>query len=503
LWLPGGTAKPVGEFAGDPRGLELLETSALASAPVPVDPMEVAFHTAAQAAGSAAGAAGELVHTYGLTPDLLAMSNMWRPGGDAPLVVAAKGAPEAVAQLCDLAGEALAAIEHAAQEMATRGMRVLAVASAEAAEGDHAKAHAEHRFRLLGLAGLADPLRPGVPDAVAQCQAAGIRVVMITGDHAATAMAIAGQAGIAGGELMLGRDVAALDDAQLAARVGRISVFARTMPEQKLRIVTALKAAGEVVAMTGDGVNDAPALKAAHIGIAMGKRGTDVAREAASIVLVEDDFGAIVSAVRVGRRIYDNIRKALGFIFGVHVPIAGLAILPLALGLPVILGPLQIALLEMVIDPICALVFEAERAESRIMGRPPRQAEERLFSARLVWPAVLQGAFALVAVGGITLLGSWLGWEPGRVRAVSFFALLAAILALVLANRSFSMALGKALFRGNATFRYVLAFVAAGAGLIVGVPTIRAVLRFAPVSLGDIALVVACGAGLLVLFEAT
>lgn len=503
LWLPGGKARPVGDCLADPRGFALLETSALASAPVPVDPMEVAFHSAAREAGSTAGDGKELIQSYGLTPELLAMSNIWRNESDTALAVAAKGAPEAVARLCGLENEELAALEAAAQEMAARGMRVLGVAAAEACAGDHVKAHAEHDFKLLGLAGLADPLRAGVPDAVAQCRAAGIRVVMITGDHAATARAIAAQAGIEGGEVMLGADVAVLSDEQLITRVPKVSVFARTMPDQKLRIVIALKAAGEIVAMTGDGVNDAPALKAAHIGIAMGKRGTDVAREAASIVLVEDDFGAIVGAIRVGRRIYDNIRKALGFIFGVHVPIAGLAILPLVFGLPVILGPLQIALLEMVIDPVCALVFEAEREESRSMQRPPRKPSERLFTLPLVVRSVIQGGLALAAVSAVTFGASYYGLSPDRIRALAFFSLLSAVLALVLANRSFSTSLGHALLRHNITFRYVLAFILAGSVSIALIPSAQRLMKFSALSMLEWGLLILLGVGLLLALEAT
>jgi len=382
-------------------------------------------------------------------------------------------------------------------------MRVLGIATAAAPPDDVAQDHDDYPFRLLGLVGLADPLRAGVSEAIAQCLAAGIRVVMITGDYPATARAIAEQAGIAGGQLMTGPEVGELSDAELSARVGAVSVFARTMPEQKLRIVNALKAAGEIVAMTGDGVNDAPALKAAHIGIAMGKRGTDVAREAADIVLVEDDFGAIVGAIRVGRRIYDNIRKALGFIFGVHVPIAGLAILPLTIGLPVILGPLQIALLEMVIDPVCALVFEAEREERRLMQRPPRDPAERLFSAAMISRGIVQGAIAFAAIGTLTMVAGILGLPPGRLRALSFFALIAAVLSLVLANRSFGTSLRHALLRHNITFRYVLAFVAVGSGLILTVPAIRGVLGFAALNLAELAIVALTGLLLLVVFEWT
>ena len=405
------------------------------------------------------------------------------------------------ARLCGLSGATLAALEEAAQAMATRGMRVLGVASAEAAPGDHAKAHAEHDFRLLGLIGLADPLRAGVPDAVRQCREAGIRVVMITGDHAATARAIAREAGIAEGPVLLGSGVAALDDDALRARVREVSLFARTMPEQKLRIVAALKGAGEIVAMTGDGVNDAPALKAAHIGIAMGRRGTDVAREAAALVLVDDEFGAIVSAIRVGRRIYDNIRKALGFILAVHVPIAGLAILPLALGFPVILGPLQIALLEMVIDPVCALVFEAEREERLTMRRPPRPPEQRLFSRALIRSGLVQGGLALAVVGLIVVGAAHHGLAPERARTLAFFSLLAAILALVLANRSFSARLGHAVLRHNTALRAIVAMVTAGCAVILGIAPVRATLGFAVPGLLDLAVIGGAGLVLLVLFE--
>ena len=504
LWLPSAGHGAIADGLSDSGHQALLETSALASAPVPVDPMEIAFHAAARDAGILAGDDRTLVHTHGLRPDLLAMSNIWRSAGDtASLIIAAKGAPEAIARLCGLDGHARQTLEEAAQTMASRGMRVLGVASARAGDDDLEKDQEAHDFTLLGLAGLADPLRAGVAEAVAQCRSAGIRVVMITGDYAATARAIADQAGIESSGLMLGGEVAALSDEALAARVGQVAIFARTMPEQKLRIVSALKRAGEVVAMTGDGVNDAPALKAAHIGVAMGKRGTDVAREAAAIVLVEDDFGAIVAAIRVGRRIYDNIRKALGFIFGVHVPIAGLAILPLTLGMPVILGPLQIALLEMVIDPVCALVFEAEREESRLMQRSPRDPKERLFSAAIVTRGIVQGGLAFALIGALYLGAGRYDLAADELRTLTFFSLLAAVLALVLANRSFSTSLSHALLRHNMVFRYVLTFVIAGSALILVVPSIQHILRFAPLGPAELALAALTGIAVLIACEVT
>ena len=273
------------------------------------------------------------------------------------------------------------------------------------------------------------------------------------------------------------------------------------MPEQKLRIVTAFKADGEIVAMTGDGVNDAPSLKAAHIGIAMGKRGTDVAREASAIVLLDDDFGSIVKAIGLGRRIYDNIRKAMAFIFAVHVPIAGLALLPLVLGLPILFGPIHIALLEMVIDPVCALVFEAEREEPDIMRRKPRSTEERLFSWRMIGWSVAQGGVALVMLATLFLLATARAMPEGEVRALIFFALVAAILALILVNRSFSTSLMQALRHSNTALWYVFGVVAAIAALILLVPSVQRILNFEHLQASDLAVVIAVGGALFVLLE--
>src|SRR5882762_1785595 len=253
--------------------------------------------------------------------------------------------------------------------MASTGLRVLGVARTRYAGKAWPASPREFAFEFLGLVGLADPLRSSVIEVVRECRSAGIRAVMITGDYPATAKAIAGQAGFEHGELVSGEELAKLDDAEMARRVKTTTVFARIMPEQKLRIVNAHKGNGEIVAMTGDGVNDAPSLKAAHIGIAMGGRGTDVAREASAIVLLDDDFGSIVKAVKLGRRIYDNLRKAMGYLLAVHVPIAGLSLLPIIVGWPLIFSPGHIAFLELIIDPVASIVFEAETEESDIMRK--------------------------------------------------------------------------------------------------------------------------------------
>ncbi len=377
--LPTGEAYGVAQSLGaalPPSFAELVEIGTLGSAVDPHDPMEIAFHALSAQHHAASGATqdpGALVHSYGLRHDLLAMSNAWRREGNSTACIATKGAPEAIANLCRLDPAARDQQRRDVNEMADRGIRVLGIARG-VFDGDAWPAtQAGFTFQYLGLVGLADPLRPGVADAVKQCQSAGIRVIMTTGDYPATARAIASAANIQASSVLSGDDLEKLSDEALARQIADVSVFARIMPNQKLRIVEALKANGQVVAMTGDGVNDAPSLKAAHIGIAMGGRGTDVAREASSIVLLDDDFSSMVRAIALGRRIYDNLRKAMSFIFAVHVPIAGMAIIPLLAGFPLLLGPVHIAFLEMIIDPVCSLVFEAEPQEENTMKPPPRE----------------------------------------------------------------------------------------------------------------------------------
>ena len=263
----------------------------------------------------------------------------------------------------------------------------------------------EFRFVWQGIVAFADPLRANVPHAIAECQRAGIRVVMITGDYAETARAIGAAAGLPVATTVTGAEIAALDEPALRARVRATGIFARIAPEQKLAIVAALKANGEIVAMTGDGVNDAPALKAAHIGIAMGRRGTDVAREAASLVLLDDDFVSIVAAVRLGRRIYANLRRAMSYVLAVHVPIAGMALLPLLFGWPLMFSPAHIVFLELIINPTCSIVFEAEHSELDAMRRPPRDSRAPLFNAATIFACLVQGGVVLIVVA---LLYAWL-----------------------------------------------------------------------------------------------
>ena len=469
----------------------LVEYSILASVVDPFDPMEKAFHQLGErflARTEHLHRDWRLVQTYALSPALRAMSHVWAAPEGGTQVVAAKGAPEAVIELCHLDAATRSRIATAVEVLAAEGLRVLAVAEGRFEGEDWPAAEHDFDFEFLGLLGLSDPLRQQVPAAIAECRAAGIRVVMITGDYPATARAIAHQAGLAegAGELLSGDEMGTLSDDALRERMATVSICARIAPEQKLRIVQALKARGDIVAMTGDGVNDAPALRAAHVGIAMGGRGTDVAREAASLVLLQDDFAAIVRAVRLGRRIFDNLRKSMSYILAVHVPIAGMALLPVLLGWPALLYPTHIAFLELIIDPACSLAFENEPPEGDVMQRPPRDAEAPLFGGATLWLALLQGLGVLAVVFGAY------AWADHRLaeneaRAFAFVTLVVANLALIFSNRSGTRSLWASLRTPNRTLGVVVGLASALLVSSLYVPWAVSVLRFTPLPAHELA----------------
>jgi P-type Ca2+ transporter type 2C len=454
----------------------LAECGAAACDPHPADPMELAFHRLAGAIHCKNPA--RLEREYGLTKKLLAVAYAWKPPEPGPLTIAAKGAPEAIIELCGLRDAERAAVLAQVAEMASRGLRVLGVAEAEH-DGALPESPRGFALRFVGLVGLEDPVRRTVPAAVADCRRAGITVIMITGDYPATALAIAAQAGIdSAGGVVTGPELAALSDSELAQRLATVRVFARILPEQKLRIVEALKAAGGIAAMTGDGVNDAPALKAANIGIAMGGRGTDVAREAAGLVLLDDAFESIVAAIRLGRRIFDNLRKALSYILAVHVPIAGLAIVPLLVGWPIVFFPIHILFLEFIIDPICSVVFEAEPEEQDIMERPPRDPEAPLFGLREVTFGLLQGLCGLAAVLAAFAFSLHTGAQDAEARTVAFASLVGINVVLVLSNRSWNRPAYQSVGRHNVLLWWVLGVTVAILGTAIFVPFVAGLFRF-------------------------
>jgi Ca2+-transporting ATPase len=465
----------------------VLNSAALACEHEPFDPMERAILSAAGEHADEMRRSWTLERDYPLTPEFLAVCHAWRsPAGERR--VAIKGAPETVLALCRLEADAIRTAIQDVERASAHGLRLLAVAETAWDRPDWLDDPRGYGFAWLGFVALADPLRAGVPEAVAVCRRAGIRVVMVTGDHPGTALAIAWQAGIeTGGGVLTGAEIAAMDGTALARAVRRVNVFARIRPEQKLRLVSAYQADGEVVAMTGDGVNDAPALKAAHIGVAMGKRGTDVAREASSLVLIDDNFNSIVLAVRLGRRIYENIRNAMRYVLAVHVPIAGMSFLPLLFGWPVFLFPVHIVFLEFVIDPACSIVFEAEESDEGIMERPPRDPREPLFGVQMLSVSLVLGASLLATV----CLACWWavgsGLHHGEVRSLGFAAIVLGNVAMIHATRSRDRALRKTLRRANPALWWITVGTLAALAIAIYLPPVADIFRFAPLSAGHLA----------------
>ena len=483
----------------------IVEFGILASQRDPFDPMEKAFHEL----GNRHLANSEHLHAdwtlergYPLTPGLMAMSHVWKSPTGQDYVLAAKGAPEAIADLCHLAPERTQQIAAQVAIMAKEGLRVLGVSRGAYRPRLLPGEQHDFHFEFLGLVGLADPVRANVPAAVEECYTAGMRVVMITGDHRETAHCIARQAGLRPlDEIVTGPELDQMDDGELRERVRRVNVFARMVPEQKLRLVKALKANGEVVAMTGDGVNDAPALKAAHIGIAMGGRGTDVAREAASLVLLDDDFSSIVRAVHMGRRIYDHLQKAMTYIVAVHVPIAGMSLIPIMFGWPLVLLPVHILFLQLVIDPACTLVFEAEPEEEDVMRRPPRSPNESLFGMRTLGIGLLEGSAVLVIVLAVYLLALY-GWKDEKdAKALCFTTLVLANLGLIFANLSWSKSILATLRSPNPALWWVITGTLFFLTLVLYVPILRDSFHFSTLHPGDLAICIAGGALSILWFE--
>lgn len=465
----------------DPGMRGLLGTALAACEIDAFDPMERAIAAAARERApqeAQALAALTLVREYELEPTLLAVTHVWQTPGSGELLVASKGAPETVAGLCRLAPDAVSSLLERVEQIARDGLRVLAVAGTRISDGVLPSSPRELHFRLHGLVGLRDPVRKTVPAALEDCRRAGIRVVMITGDHPGTARAVARITGLDHAQgLLTGQELAGMDDDTLRKCAAAINVYARVTPTEKLRLVDALRANGEVVAMTGDGVNDAPALKAADIGIAMGSRGTDVAREAAALVLVDDDFTGLVTAIGMGRRIYDNIRSAMTYLIAVHVPLAGAGLLPLLLGWPLLLYPLHVVFLEFVIDPACSLVFEGEQRGAEAMQRPPRDPRERLFSGAMMLESIVLGIAGLAAVA-LVYAFALSSFSEQRARALGFIALVVVNLSMILVSRSRTGSIAATLMRPNRAFWWIAGLAVCALILVTGLPAVAEAFRF-------------------------
>ncbi len=484
---------------------EIVEFSILASEKDPFDPMEKAlrqlgYHTLLQTEHLHED--WTLVHEYPLSHSLLALSHVHKTSNGEGYVVAAKGAPEAIADLCHFDRAQADELSRTILSMADGGLRILGVAKAYLKKTPFPGEQHDLKFEFLGLVGLADPVRPMVSSAIRECYAAGVRVVMITGDYPGTAQNIARQIGLTPmDEVITGPELDEMDDAQLQQRIRTVNIFARVLPEQKLRLVNSLKANGEVVAMTGDGVNDAPALKSAHIGIAMGGRGTDVAREASALVLLDDDFSSIVLAVKLGRRIFDNLKKAMAYILAIHVPIAGMTLLPVLFKWPLVLLPVHIVFLELIIDPACSIVFEAEPEEKDVMNRPPRNPQEPLFGRRTIVLSLLQGMMVLAIVLGVFSIAMYRGQGEIEARALTFTTLIVANISLILTNRSWSRTILATLRSPNGALRWVLGGTLVLLGLVLYVPFLREVFHFATLHPNDLLICLFAGVFSILWFE--
>ncbi len=392
-------------WAADGDEETLIETMGLGCETDAYDPMEKAMlaHCASHGITTDHLFGGRLITEYAFTNALKMMGHVWHHDGE--ILIAAKGSAERILTICELSDDSRKEAEDKINQMSCQGLRVIAVGLMKpATEADIPAQITDCTLTLCGLIGLADPPRESVKADIAVCNKAGIRVVMITGDNGVTAASIAKKIGMPNSDhIITGDQLSQMSDEELQEKVKDVSIFSRVVPEHKMRIVKAFKENGEIVAMTGDGVNDAPALKYADIGIAMGKRGSEVSREAADLILMDDNFTTIVETVKDGRRIYDNIRKAVGYVFTIHIPIAFASLLAPLLGIApasLFLLPLHVVLLELIIDPTCSIVLERQPAERDIMERKPRNPNEKLLTTKTLLKSVLQGLVIFAASFG-------------------------------------------------------------------------------------------------------
>jgi Ca2+-transporting ATPase len=433
----------------------------------------------------------DLIKEYPLSKKMLALSHVWQSGNKEKLIIASKGAPESVLELCHTDANQNKKVLQKVEEMSRKGMRVLGVAEATFKGGNLPNDQHDFEFEFAGLVGFIDPVRASAPKAVQEVYEAGMRVIMITGDYPGTAQYVAQKIGIENPEKYLtGEDLDKMDHLELREKIKSTNIFARIVPEQKLLIINALKANNEIVAMTGDGVNDAPALKSAHIGIAMGERGTDVAREASALVMLNDDFSSIVDSVRLGRRIYDNLKRAMGYLLAVHVPIAGISVLPLFFNLPIVLLPAHVAFLELIIDPACSTVFESEKEDKNIMRRPPRNMRQPVFNFKMVSVSMLQGLGVLIATFVLLIFATKTGRNEFEARSFAFSSLVIANLMLIAINLSWKKNIHKILLSANKILFIVLAGAVACLSAVLYVPFFAELFHMAPLGFYDVLIII-------------
>ena len=485
---------------------EIIEYGILSSQTNPFDPMEKAITSMGDLylrGTEHIHKNWEMIKEYPLSKELLAMSRVFSFKDTQEKIIATKGAPEAIFELCHLDEKNKKRLSQAVEELAASGLRVLGVAKAKINAKGLPEIQHDFKFDFIGLIGLSDPIRKNVKKAVSECFKAGIRVIMITGDYPVTAKSIAHEIGLENPDMCItGDELQAMTDKELCKKIKTINVFARVVPEQKLKIVNALKKNKEIVAMTGDGVNDAPALKSADIGIAMGKKGTDVAREASSLVLMDDNFSSIVGAIKMGRRIFDNLQKSFGYIFAIHIPIAGLSLIPILISnLPIILWPVHIVFMELIIDPACSIIFEAEKEEANVMSRPPKKLDEPFFGVRKIIFSCLQGVGILAVSLAVYLGGLYFSFEPNQMRAMAFTTLIISNIAVILTNRSWTDNIFKIIATPNKAVLWVVGGAVFFLALILNVPFFLELFQFEKLTTVHILICSLAGISTIIWFE--
>ncbi len=498
-----GATGGAGAWSG-PEARRVIEVAMWASEPVPFDPMESALHEAYKRyAGADRRAEFTMVHEYPLGGRPPMMTHVFA-NGSGERIIACKGAPERVLRQSTLSEGERAVVLAQVEALAGQGLRVLGVAEAHFTGDIYPEDQEAFHLHFLGLVAFHDPPKANIADVFQQFHAAGIRVKIITGDNALTTAAIARQTGFRGAEhTMDGSEMMKLDDAALRDAVSTTHIFTRMFPEAKLRIIQALQAQGQVVAMTGDGVNDGPALKAAHIGIAMGRRGSELAKEAASLILVNDDLGGMVDAVAMGRKIYGNLKKAIQYIISIHIPIILTVALPVFLGwmYPVIFTPLHVIFLELIMGPTCSIVYENEPLENDGMRRPPRPPGLTFLNWKELSISIWQGLMITLGTLGMYQLAVHHGYAEELVRTLVFCTLVAANIGLTLVDRSFSASAITTFNHNNALLRIMLLLTVALVAALLHIPQLRDLFHLAVPSWPKLGLAVAIGFASVAWFE--
>ncbi|MNK66014.1 Calcium-transporting ATPase [compost metagenome] len=481
LYLPSDKEVKVRDITNFEEARDLVTTAMWASEPIPFDPMETALHDAySKFTKNDSRPNFSMVHEYPLSGKPPMMTHVFQDA-EGKRIIAAKGAPEAILEVCGLSQMERQVITKGVSTMAAQGYRVLGVGQGKLNGNDYPEQQQEISFQFKGLVAFYDPPKENIPEVLRMFYQAGLTVKIITGDNALTTGAIAREIGFKGfDKTITGEALMKLSDTELTIAVEENNVFSRMFPDAKLKIVNALKANGQIVAMTGDGVNDGPALKTAHIGIAMGKKGTAIAKDAASLILADDDLSRMVDAIAMGRKIYTNLKKAIQYIISIHIPIILIVFVPLALGwlYPNIFSPLHVILLELIMGPTCSIIYENEPAEKDTMLQVPRPFTATFFKAKELFTSILQG---LIIAAGVLLVYQWgvrRGNDEDLVRSMVFVTLMIANIFLTLVNRSFHYSLWITLWYKNALVGYIIATTVLLLALLFYIPFLRSLFGF-------------------------